>query len=122
MLEDLSPEELWELFPIIFVGSNVKFEKQFLSEKENLISISGNYIKRVSHIGSTAIKGIKTKPIVDILVEIDFDNKAAVKEKLLNAGYVLMSEASDRISFNKGYNKRLCRQCISYPHKEIRGL
>lgn len=103
MLNDLSSEELWELFPITFVDNNIKFEKQFLTEKENLRLLLGNYIKRISHIGSTAIKNIKTKPIVDILIEIDFDNKDIVKEILLNNHYILMSEAPDKISFNKGY-------------------
>lgn len=102
-LEDLSLEELWELFPINFTDYNEKFEKIYLAEEIILKSLTGNYIKRISHIGSTAIKNIKTKPIVDILIEIDFNNKNAVKEILLNNDYVLMNETFDRISFNKGY-------------------
>lgn len=103
MLKDLSLEELWELFPICFVDNNAEFEKQFSSEKENLNLLLGDYVKRISHIGSTAIKNIKTKPIVDVLIEIDFANKDNVKEILLNNNYILMCEAFDKISFNKGY-------------------
>ena len=103
MLENLSLEELWKRFPITFADSNKSFTKQFLTEKENLELLLGNYIKRISHIGSTAIKGIKTKPIVDMLIEIDFNDIDIVKEILLNAEYVLMSESVDKISFNKGY-------------------
>ncbi len=103
MLEDLSSEELWELFPITFVDNSIKFEKQFLTEKENLELLLGNYVKRISHIGSTAIKSIKTKPIVDILIEIDFENKDIIKKILLNNHYILMNESPDKISFNKGY-------------------
>lgn len=103
MLDDLNLEELWKLFPIYFVDSNTKFEKQFSVEKENLSLLLGDYAKRISHIGSTAIKNIKTKPIVDILVEIDFANKDNVKKILLNNNYILMHESFDKISFNKGY-------------------
>lgn len=103
MLKDLSLEELWELFPICFVGNNAEFEKQFSAEKENLDLLLGDCVERISHIGSTAIKNIKTKPIVDILIEIDFANKDKVKEILLNNNYILMCEAFDKISFNKGY-------------------
>lgn len=103
MLKDLSLEELWELFPIYFVDSNAEFEKQYSAEKENLGMLLGDYAKRISHIGSTAIRGIITKPIVDILIEIDFANKDNVKEILLNNNYILMYEAFDKISFNKGY-------------------
>ncbi len=80
-----------KLFPIYFVDSNAEFEQQFSDEKEYLISLLGNYIKRISHIGSTAIKNIKTKPIVDIfLIEIDFVDKDIVKEILLDNHYILM--------------------------------
>ncbi len=103
MLEDLSLEELWELFPIYFVDNNADFEKQFSAEKERLNFLLGNYIKRVSHIGSTAIKNIKTKPIVDILIEIDLNNKDIVKQVLLDNHYILMGESVNKISFNKGY-------------------
>lgn len=102
-LQDLGLDELWELFPICFVDSNAEFEKQFLAEKENLNVLLDDYAKRISHIGSTAIKNIKTKPIVDILVEIDLANKDNVKEILLNNNYILMHESFDKISFNKGY-------------------
>lgn len=103
MLEDMSKEELWELFPIHFTDYDERFKKSYLDEEKVLKSLIGDYLKRISHIGSTSIKNIKTKPIVDILIEIDFDDKNMVKAILLNSDYVLMGDASDRISFNKGY-------------------
>lgn len=103
LLEDLSLEELWELFPIIFTDDHEKFKRIYLNEENILKSLLGNYIERISHIGSTSIENIKTKPIVDILVEIDFDNKDIVKDILLNNNYILMTEASGKISFNKRY-------------------
>lgn len=102
-LEEMSLEKLWELFPITFTDSNDDFLNIYLDEESILKSILGNLIKRISHIGSTSIKNIKTKPIVDILIEIDFDNKDIVKEILLNNSYILMGESLDKISFNKGY-------------------
>lgn len=103
MLKDMSLEELWELFPITFTNSTDKFKAIYLAEEKLLKSLLGNYIIRISHIGSTAIKSIKTKPIVDILIEIDFANKDNVNEILLNNNYILMCESFDKISFNKGY-------------------
>nr|MDE6659551.1 GrpB family protein [Eubacterium sp.] len=78
MLKDLSLEELWELFPISFTDYNENFKRVYLAEENILKTLLGNYIKRISHIGSTAINNIKTKPIVDILIEIGFDNKEIV--------------------------------------------
>ncbi len=67
MLEDLSLEELWKLFPIYFVDSNAEFKKQFSAEKENLNMLLGDYVKRISHIGSTAIKKV---------VSVKYDKKS----------------------------------------------
>lgn len=102
-LEDMSLEELWKLFPITFVDNTDNFKDIYLDEEKNLKSLLGNYIIRISHIGSTSIINIKTKPIIDILIEIAFDNKDIVKNVLLNNDYILMSESFNKMSFNKGY-------------------
>ncbi len=102
-LEKLTLEKLWELFPITFIDYNDKFRDIYLEEENILNFLLGDYIKRISHIGSTSIKNIKTKPIVDILIEIDFNDKDTTKEILLNNGYILMNDAFDKLSFNKGY-------------------
>lgn len=102
-LKDLSSEELWKLFPITFTDYNEKFQDIYLEEESILKFLINDYIIRISHIGSTAIKNIKTKPIVDILIEIDFTNKDIVKKILLSKDYILMNESMNKISFNKGY-------------------
>lgn len=102
-LEDMNLEELWELFPITFTKNKENFKMIYLEEEKNLKSLLGHYIKRISHIGSTSITNIKTKPIVDILIEIDFDNRDIIREILLNNHYILMCEDINKITFNKGY-------------------
>lgn len=102
-LSDMTLEELWKLFPIKFTDSSETFKNIYRNEESILKSILGSYVKRISHIGSTSIKNIKTKPIVDILIEIDFGNKDIVKDILLKNDYILMNESFGKISFNKGY-------------------
>ena len=102
-LEDMSLEKLWELFPITFTDNTDNFKDIYLDEEKELEFLLDSYITRISHIGSTSIINIKTKPIIDILIEIDFDNKDIVKMVLLNNNYILMSESFDKMSFNKGY-------------------
>ncbi len=102
-LNELSLEELWQLSPITFTNYNENFKNIYLEEEKNLKYLIGDYIKRISHIGSTSIKGIKTKPIVDILIEIDLGDKDIIKTILLNNNYISMDENPNKISFNKGY-------------------
>ena len=61
-------------------------------------------IERISHIGSTAIKGIWAKPTIDILVEIPREEKVVnLKGTIERCGYICMAENDNRIAFNKGY-------------------
>ena len=106
-LSELTLEELWELFPIFLVEHNEKWTDDY-KEIESLLQqiLSGRTIDRVSHIGSTAIRGIWAKNIVDVMVEIpvsaDMEDIAKLLEK---NGLVRMSTETERISFNIGYTK-----------------
>ena len=69
-LSEMTLEELWELFPIFLVEHNEKWSKDYAEMEAILKNIfSDCNIIRISHIGSTAIKDIYAKDIVDILVE-----------------------------------------------------
>ena len=74
-LQNMTLNELWDLFPIIFVDSSDEFKKIYFEEEHNLKLLLGNNIERINHIGSTSIKNIKTKPIIDILIEINLEKK-----------------------------------------------
>ena len=47
------------------------YAKIYEKEKENLLKIYKDKISSIEHVGSTSIKNIKSKPIVDILVQTD---------------------------------------------------
>jgi GrpB-like predicted nucleotidyltransferase (UPF0157 family) len=101
-LSEMTLEELWQLFPIILTPHNLDWADWYDEERLRLEAfLPMKKIVRASHIGSTAIPSIWAKPTVDILVETD--DPAALKEPLRAAGYGLMSEAPDRLSFNRGY-------------------
>ena len=70
-LSEMTLEELWELFPIFLVEHIDKWADDY-KEIEILLQnlFAGFPIHRISHIGSTTIKGIWAKNIVDVLVEI----------------------------------------------------
>lgn len=106
-LNDMSIEELWQLFPIFLTEHKLFWKDWYYEEEAKLRNILvHNNIKRISHIGSTSIDTIWAKPIIDILIEIPKDSyMRQIKHILLSHDYLSMSEDSDRISFNKGYTK-----------------
>ena len=107
-LSEMSLEELWQIFPIILKEHNPNYSKWYLQEKNRLNKVIGiQNINRISHIGSTSVKGLISKPIIDILLEIGKEiNIEELKTKLYDDGWLLMSEKKNpnmEISFNKGY-------------------
>jgi GrpB-like predicted nucleotidyltransferase (UPF0157 family) len=69
-LDKLTPEELGILFPIELSEHKSIWTKHFLSEKLRIDAVFNNDSIVIEHIGSTAIPGIKAKPIIDILLEV----------------------------------------------------
>ncbi|PPA69885.1 GrpB family protein [Jeotgalibacillus proteolyticus] len=56
---------------VILASPAVEWKRSFHEEKELLQSVLGEEIIDIQHIGSTAIKGIKAKPIIDMMVGIE---------------------------------------------------
>lgn len=106
-LSEMTLEELWELFPIFLVEHDDQWEDSY-NEIENSIKeiLFGFPLEMISHIGSTAIHGIRAKNIVDVMVEIaenaDIEEAAYALER---NGFIRMSAEANRISINKGYTK-----------------
>ena len=122
-LEEMSLEELWQLFPIFLVEHSKDWELWYEEEKRIITSlIPKEYIIRVAHIGSTAISNIWAKNIVDILIEINLETQLEqVKNILTNNGWLCMSENLNRISMNKGYTEQGFADRVFHLHLRIKG-
>lgn len=82
-----------------------KWEKEFLVEKEKIDAKIGKDIISIHHIGSTAVKGLSAKPIIDIAIEINnFEDGAYISSALetLGYGYKGTNILPDRHYFIKG--------------------
>ena len=77
----------------------IKFEK----EKELFKKVFGDSAIEIEHIGSTAIDGLPSKPIIDIAVMIkDHAMADAFTESLLGIGYKFHSKSTERHFYQKG--------------------
>jgi len=100
-LEEMSLEELWQLFPIFLVEHNKDWKSWYEEEKRIITAlISKEYIIRVAHIGSTAISNIWAKNIVDILIELNLETQLEeVKNILTNNGWRGVGGGFNKVSF-----------------------
>ncbi len=67
-------------------------QKEWEIEAQNTIirlkNILGNVIRDIQHVGSTAIKNIKAKPIIDIAIAVDsFDDVLKFEQQLKSEGF-----------------------------------
>lgn len=122
-LEEMSLEELWQLFPIFLREHQDEWKDWYAEEQLRLLSfLPANQLVRISHIGSTSVETIWAKPIVDILIEIPKETDMAVmRDLLLQNGYLLMSESQGRMSFNKGYTPSGFAERVFHLHLRYEG-
>ena len=119
-LNEMTLEELWELFPIVLEPHNGEWAIWFAEEKPILQNLCPN--AAINHIGSTAIPEIMAKPTVDILVEFSTTDEMSVSAcRMEEAGYIKMSDAISRISLNKGYTPYGYADMVFHIHLRLAG-
>ena len=122
-LSEMTLEELWELFPVFLVPHDDQWKDYYNEIGKTLRGLlSEQPVERISHIGSTAIQGIWSKNIVDVMVEIpqsaDMKNMAQILEE---NGFTVMSAGTNRISLNKGYTANGFAEKVYHIHLRYTG-
>lgn len=125
-LYHLSNEELWALFPIILVEHQPHWEQAFREEKETLLNTLGaENIYRISHIGSTAVPGLISKPTIDILLEMKEESCALqLPDRMESAGYLYAPQPekpAPHMMFMKGYTPEGFKGQVSHVHVRFPG-
>lgn len=118
-LDEMTLEELWQLFPI-FLRPHDPLWSQWYDEERELIAaaLPGAMIH---HIGSTAVPGIWAKPIVDILVEVDLGSFSDAHSAILACGYRCMCVEPSRRDYNKGYTEAGFAERVFHLHLRVTG-
>lgn len=122
-LSEMTLEELWDLFPIFLVEPNDEWESSYHTVESILKEIlSACPVERISHIGSTAIRGIWAKDIVDVLVELSAEADMKQAAKLIEEnGFIRMSAETSRVSFNRGYTENGFAENVYHVHLRYAG-
>lgn len=102
----MTMDELWQLFPIMLKEHDTAYFGWYAEEERRLARLSKR-IRRISHIGSTAVPGLLCKPTVDILLEMDGScDNLSLAEALKREGWLMMDSQYTpvyRQVLNKGY-------------------
>ena len=121
-LEEMTLQELWQLFPIHLTPPNPRWPLWADHEICSLRECFGDIPTHIYHIGSTAIHGIWAKPIIDLIVETpDVQSFPTLKALITEAGYICMNESGSRIDFNKGYTPQGFAEKVFHLHLRTSG-
>ena len=118
-LSEMTKEELWKLFPITLEEHNPLWSDWYEQQETDLRDLLGEDMSRIDHIGSTAVRGLVAKPIVDILLQIPPSaDRELVKSKLTGDGWLVMAEDTEAgsMDLNKGYTPRGYAQRVFHLH------
>ena len=78
---------------ITVVQYDPKWKEDFLTEKKQIKKILGKSCVAVYHIGSTAVKGLASRPIIDILAVVkDISALEGLYAQLESIGYICCGE------------------------------
>ena len=120
-LSEMTLGELWELFPIILTEHKDCWADWYRDEVELLKSILPADTE-YHHVGSTAVSGIMAKPIIDILVVVSSEEQLKHAATVMqNHGYIIMSEAANRVSLNYGYTQSGFSEKVFHYHIRLKG-
>ncbi len=107
-LDDLTKEEWDTLFPIELVAHDLNWKNVYQQEQQQIMEKIGAQVIRMEHVGSTSIPNIKSKPYIDISIEIQagdlFDT--SIIEAMQRLGYHFFRQSgdgTDYMIFVKGY-------------------
>lgn len=119
----MTHNELWQLFPINLTEHRDVWKKWYEEEASYLMQFpSFQDTMQINHIGSTAVRDIWAKPIIDILLEVPKNNDLYdIQSKLQKMDYLLMSENEERVSMNKGYTNEGFAERVFHLHLRYQG-
>jgi len=93
--------------PVLIVDYDPRWPTIYSKEKDQILSVVGNKVVAIEHVGSTAIPGLGAKPIIDIMVAVrQLLDASGCIEPLRSIGYVYVpeyeKELPERRYFRKG--------------------
>jgi GrpB-like predicted nucleotidyltransferase (UPF0157 family) len=125
-LDEMTNEELLELFPVILSEHKPEWKENYLKEKTVLEKAIGiQNIVRMNHYGSTAIPGLIAKPTIDILLEIkdDTDTQRLITN-MQSCGYLFDPQPKNpapHMMFMKGYTPQGFKGQVFHVHVRFSG-
>lgn len=102
---------------ITLVEYDAGWVKMFEQECSLLLGCLGDPVAEIEHIGSTAVPGLVSKPIIDIMVGlVDFSVADSLVSKVVTMGYTYFPEYEDVMPDRRFFKKSINRTATHHVH------
>ena len=102
---------------IIIEPYNPNWANQFEKESELISQVLKDHSPIIEHIGSTSVKGLGAKPIIDILIGFpNFDTSKDAIKKIEKLGYTYVQEYEKEMPFRRFFFKTKNHQRTHHIH------
>ena len=105
---------------ITLQGYQPQWKTDYEQEKKEILDCLNKYQVNIEHIGSTSVKGMCAKPIIDILIGVQhFPPSDDIVQAIVDIGYEYMKEASvsNRLYFIKRIPKKYNVHIVKFRDK-----
>ncbi len=124
--DKMTTEELGRLFPVIIVDYSTTWPQCFLNEKRRILkALEGFPVYRIDHVGSTAVPGLASKPVIDMILQLNGEmEEDLLIETFERLGYQLNRRNDNpppHITFVKGYTPKGCDELCFHMHIRYKG-
>ncbi|TVQ16723.1 MAG: hypothetical protein EA361_03685 [Bacteroidetes bacterium] len=70
--DEMTTEELGRLFPVIIADYSATWPQCFVDEKRRILkALEGFSVHRIDHVGSTAVPGLASRPVIDMILQLN---------------------------------------------------
>ena len=123
-LSDLTKDDWNRLFPIELVDHNPEWINIYEEEKKRILNkVGSDTLLRIEHFGSSSIPTVKSKPYIDLMIEIPeeklFNETLIAQFEALGYDHFMVPERENikaYSSFVKGYNPDGVKEQIFHIH------
>lgn len=101
---------------------NPQWEEIFSVEKEHIRQVLGEFNPVIEHIGSTSVKGLGAKPVIDILVGLPNESFLdLLEDKMISIGYTYYKIYDEIMPERRLFTKLVHKDGLSVPEHYVTG-
>jgi GrpB-like predicted nucleotidyltransferase (UPF0157 family) len=80
--------------------------------RSELVDVLAESVVEIEHVGSTAVPGLASKPVIDIAIGVDTIDRPGLVDELVGLGYVYVPEYEEELPFRRYFRR-------GYPDLEL---